>query len=324
MIMDIEERLRLVKRNAEEIIGENKIRDLLKKKKKPVVYCGYETSGDVHLGHLVTITKLLDLQKAGFEVKVLFADWHTWLNRKGDWDFIHKEVRRWEKAFKATGLTQAKFIIGSSFQRKVEYVDDIFLMSLQTTINRALRSMQVVARDIEHARVSQVIYPFMQIADIKHLGVDLVEAGIDQRKIHMLGKELFKYINYKTPIFVHTELIPSLKGPGGKMSSSDKESFISVQDSDDDVKKKIKKAYCLAGIVKDNPILSILKLVIFPRIDKFMIKRDKKYGGNLEFNNYDEVEKEFRKKKIHPLDLKNAVAEELNNILRPIRKYFKK
>ena len=43
----------------------------------------FETSGDVHLGHLVTMSKLKDMEKAGFKVKVLFADWHTGLTGKG-------------------------------------------------------------------------------------------------------------------------------------------------------------------------------------------------------------------------------------------------
>ncbi len=154
-------KLDLIKRNSEEILNEKDIPKLLKNK-KPIAYCGYETSGPIHLGHLVTITKLMDLQKAGFHIKVLFADWHTFLNQKGDWDFIHKEVNNWEKGFKAAGL-KAEYILGSSFQRKPEYFDDIISLATKTTLNRGLRSMQQVARDIEHAKISQVLYPLMQI-----------------------------------------------------------------------------------------------------------------------------------------------------------------
>src|SRR3989338_1648581 len=208
--MNLEKKLEIVKRNVEEIITEEKLVELLKKKKHPITYCGYEPSGGIHLGHLVTITKLLDLQKAGFRVKVLFADWHAWLNRKGDWDFIHKTAKHWEKGFRAAGLSEAEFILGSKFQRKMGYVDDVVTLALKTTMNRALRSMEMVARDIENAKVSQVIYPLMQIADIKWLKIDFVEAGIEQRKIHMLGLETLHEINYNAPVFCHTPLIPSL------------------------------------------------------------------------------------------------------------------
>ncbi|MBL7147820.1 MAG: tyrosine--tRNA ligase [Nanoarchaeota archaeon] len=315
------DKLELIKRNTEEIINEKEISDLLKKK-KPITYCGYETSGEITLGHMVTITKLQDLQKAGFHVKVLFADWHTYLNQKGDWDFIHKQVDIWKKGFKAAGLTKAEFILGSTFQRKPEYIDDVLILATKTTLNRGLRSMQQIARDIEHAKISQVIYPLMQITDIKHLKIDLVHSGLEQRKIHALGIEIFKLINYKTPVFVHTSLISSLKG-FGKMSSSEPNSLISIRDSDENIKNKINKAHCPEGEIKDNPILQISQLIIFPRINEFKIERDKKFGGDLSFNNYKDLEKSFTKKELHPLDLKNSVSKYLIEIISPIRKQFK-
>ena len=324
--MDINEKIELIKRNSAEIINENKLKDILKLK-KPVTYCGYEvsggTGGGIHLGHLVTITKLLDLQKAGFHVKVLFADWHTWLNRKGDWDFIHKQCKIWEQGFKAAGL-DAEFVLGSKFQRNLNYIDDVLTLSLNTTMNRALRSMQEVARDFENAKVSQVIYPLMQIVDIKHLKVDLVQAGLEQRKIHGLGIEVFPKINYKVPVFVHTPLISSLKGPGSKMSSSEPESMISINDDENNIRKKINNAYCPQGVVEDNPILQIMKLIIFPRYNEVIIERSSKFGGNLKFKSYNELEKEFVNKKLHPQDLKNSCSIYLDKILMPIRKKFKK
>ncbi|MBU1203911.1 MAG: tyrosine--tRNA ligase [Nanoarchaeota archaeon] len=318
--MNKEERISLITRNTEEVIGRERLTDILKKK-KPITYCGYECSGEIHLGHLVTITKLLDLQKAGIHIKILFADWHTWLNRKGDWNFIRKTTKIWEKGFKASGLTKAEFILGSSFQMKKEYINDIFQMSLKTTISRALRSMQQVARDIEHAKVSQVIYPFMQIADIKHLSVDIVEAGMEQRKIHMLGHELFPTINYTTPIYLHTPLISSLKGPG-KMSSTDPSSMISIRDTEKEIQSKINKAYCPEAQINENPILQIMQLIIFPRYEQINIKRPSKFGGSTTFNSYQELENAYKTKKLHPADLKSSVAEYLTKILSPIRKAF--
>lgn len=315
-------KLELVKRNSEEIIGEEKLSRLLKQK-KPITYCGYESSGPIHLGHMVTITKLLDLQKAGFHVKVLFADWHTWLNRKGSWDFIHKEIKQWEKGFKSAGLKKAEYVLGSSFQMKKEYFNDVLTLALNTTVNRGLRSMQQIARDIEHARVSQIFYPLMQIADIKHLNVDLVHSGIEQRKIHVLGIESFKLIKYKVPAFVHTPLIPSLKGQG-KMSSSEPGSMISIFDSNREIENKIGKAYCKEGSIKDNAVLDIMKLIIFPRFSKFRIERNTKFGGDIELRNYKELEDLFKRKKIHPLDLKSSTANYLIKVLSPIRKQFKK
>ena len=321
--MDEKEKISLIKRNADEVLNEGEVSEILKKKNLKV-YCGYEPSGEIHLGHLVTMTKLLDFQKAGIQPIVLLADWHAWLNKKGDWEFLNKQVKAWEKGMKAAGLTKAKFVKGTDFQRKENYIDDVMKLALATTVNRGLRSMQVVARDIENAKVSQIIYPLMQITDIKFLDVDFVCSGLDQRKIHALGIENFSKIEMKKkPVFVHTGIITSLKGPGGKMSSSEEGSFISIKDSGDEIKKKIKKAHCVAGEIKENPVLEIAKLIIFPQLGKIEIKRDEKFGGNLIYESYIGFEKDFEDKKLHPLDLKSAVAEGLEIIIAPIRKSFK-
>jgi len=271
----------------------------------------------------VSLTKLLDLQKAGFKVKVLFADWHTYLNQKGDWNFIKEEVEKWKKGIVASGLDSVEFVLGSEMERNLDYIDDVFRLATKNTLNRGLRSMQTVARDINNAKISQVIYPLMQIVDFKYLKVDGALGGIEQRKIHMLALEILKDIDYKTPFIIHHELIPSLKGPNaGKMSSSDKFSMISIMDEEKEIQKKLNKAHCPEGVVEDNPVLAIVKLVIFPRYDKFLIERSEKFGGNLEFESYADLEKAFSSKDLHPMDLKNTCSKYLNEICGEIRKRF--
>ena len=319
--MDMKKRFELINRNTVEIVTEIDLKKLLEKKKKPVVYCGYEPSGPLHLGHFVTIIKLMDFVKAGFKVKVLLADVHAFLNRKGKEEDIEKEVNAWKKTIKAIGL-DAEIVLGSSFQFRKDYVLDVIKLAQDSTINRGLRSMQEIARDIKHATISQLWYPLMQVVDIKHLGVDVALGGIEQRKVHMIGKDMSKVIDYDF-VALHTPLITSLRGSGQKMSSSIPGTMISVTDSKEEIKKILKNAYCPIKVVKQNPILEITELIIFPRVDKFIIKRDKKFGGNLVLSNYKKLEELFKKGKLHPLDLKNAVIEYLEEIIAPIRKNFR-
>ncbi len=319
--MDIKEKFELIKKNTSEIVSEDELNSLLKKKKNPVVYCGYEPNGPMHLGHFVTITKLMDFAKAGFKVKILLADVHAFLNRKGNEEEIKKEVENWRKTIKAIGF-DAEVVLGSDFQFKPDYQMDVMRLAQGLTINRGLRSMQEVARDVENATVSQLWYPLMQVADIKHLKCDVAEGGLEQRKIHMMGKDMKKELEYDF-VAVHTPLITSLKGPGQKMSKSIPGSGISVTDSYDEIKKTIAGAYCPEKIVEENPILQISRLIIFPRIKAFDIKRSAKFGGNVSFRNYEELEKSFSEGKVHPMDLKNAVIEYLEQIIAPIRKGWK-
>jgi len=321
-MMDLKTRLELIKKNTVEIITEQELKELLNKKKNPAVYCGYEPNGPMHLGHFVTITKLMELEKAGFKVKILLADVHAFLNRKGSEDEIKKEVENWRKTIKAIGLN-AEVILGSSFQFDKEYILDVMRLAQASTINRGLRSMQEIARDIENATISQLLYPLMQVVDIKYLKVDVAEGGIEQRKVHMIGRDMQNILKYPF-IAIHTPLITSLKGPGEKMSKSIQGSGISVIDSYEEIKKTIKNAYCPEKISEENPILEISKLIIFPRIKKFKITRDKKFGGNLELDNYEDLEKIYLEGKLHPLDLKNSVIEYLEEIIAPIRKNWKK
>lgn len=107
------------------------------------------------------------------------------------------------------------------------------------------------------------------------------------------------------------------------MSASVEESKIDVLDDEETVNRKIKNAYCVAGEVENNGVLAFLKYVIMTvkhdKKEDFVINRDKKYGGDLKFKDYDELEKAYVNKIIHPLDLKNAVAKEINLMLKLIR-----
>jgi tyrosyl-tRNA synthetase len=319
--MNTEEKIELIKRNAAEIVTEEELVKVLEEKKSPVVYCGYEPNGPMHLGHFVTITKLMDLAKAGFKVKILLADVHAFLNRKGSEDDIKKEVENWRKTIKAIGL-DAEIVLGSSFQYDKDYQLDVMRLAQAATINRGLRSMQEIARDVENATISQLWYPLMQVVDIKYLKVDVAQGGLEQRKVHMIGRDMADKLNYKF-VAVHTPLITSLKGPGQKMSKSIPGSGISVTDSKEEIVKTIKGAYCLEKVADDNPILQIARLIIFPRIPEFNIERPAKFGGNISVKTYAELESEYVAGKIHPMDLKGAVTKYLEQIISPIRANIK-
>lgn len=312
--MDID----LIKRNLTEIVTEDELDNLLKENKQPTTYCGYETSGPVHIGTMVAVNKQIDFQNAGLKVKVLFADVHTHLNKKGAEDWIDKMVEYWKNCFIALGLDKAQYIRGIDFEFNKDYVHDVLELGLHTTLNRARRSMQDIARDLEHAAVSQMIYPIMQIADIKALDVDIAHGGMEQRKIHMLAREVLPEIDYKKPVCVHTPLLCSLQGPRSKMSSSKPETMISVTDSPNEIKKKIRASFCPPD-KEGNPVLEMCKYLIFTKFNEMKISRPEKFGGDIEFNSYSELEDKYLAGNLHPMDLKSGVSENIIKILEPVR-----
>jgi tyrosyl-tRNA synthetase len=315
----IMDKLALITRNTEEVVTKEELEALVSSDKQCSAYVGYEPSGKIHMGHVLTVNKLLDLQQAGFKITVLLADVHAYLNEKGTMDEVRKIADYNKRCFIALGLDgkKTKFVLGSSYQLDQKYMMDVLKLARSTTLNRARRSMDEVSRDAENPKVSQVIYPIMQALDIAHLGVEVAVGGIDQRKIHMLAREGLPDLGYKAPICIHTPILPGLDGK--KMSSS-KGNYISMDDTPEDMKKKMKGAFCVEGEVKDNPVLALFKYHIMPRYPEIILKRPEKYGGDLHYENYGALETEFAEKKLHPVDLKTAAYEYMNKILEPVRK----
>ncbi len=311
----------LVKRNTVEIVTEEELDNI--RNNKPIVYCGYETSGPVHIGHMVTLQKLIDFQKEGFKVKILFADVHTLLNHKGSEEWIGQMTKYWRECFDCLGLEKAEFVLGSSFQYEKEYIHDVLQLGVKTTMKRALRSMQEIARDIDNAHVSQTIYPLMQAVDIKALEADIAYGGIEQRKIHMLARETLPDLEYKKPVCIHTPLMCSLGGPDSKMSSSKPETIIAVDDTPEAIKKKINSSYCPPE-TENNPVLDTCKLIIYPRQNILKVERPEKFGGNQDYEDFNSLLNDYESKKLHPQDLKNAVGDALIDILKPVGKRIKK
>lgn len=324
--MTPEQKLELIKRNTQEIVKEEELLKLLKTKKQPSVYLGWSITGRPHIGYYVPVIKLADFLKAGFKVNLLLADLHGALDNT-PWDVLEKRYQHYSKTiplmFESIGADIKNFQIvkGSDFQLKKDYFVDLLKLSSFTTIHDAKRAGSEVVKFGDNPKLSGLIYPLMQALDEEYLKVDVQYGGVDQRKILMFARENLPKLEYKQRVEVMTPLIPGLTGK--KMSASDPKSKIDLLDNEKDVQSKIRKAYCEEGVVDDNGILAFLKHVIMvlkkDKKETFIVERPEKFGGNLEFSNYNEIEQIFLKKQLHPLDLKNALAKEINNLLSVFR-----
>ncbi len=324
--MNVIDRFNLVKQNTIEILTEDELKELFKSKKNPTAYWGIAPTGPVHMGYLATLGKIFDFSKAGIKTKIMIADIHAALDDlKTPWESIKKRREYVKKCIELAIPWKEKqeFVFGSDFELNREYQADTLKLASVTTVKRATRAASEVTR-MKNPKVSELIYPIMQSLDEEYLGVDIQLGGIDQRHIFVYAREYLPKIGYKSRIKVMTPLIVSLKGPGVKMSASIPETCIKVHDSEEAIREKIKKAYCPAGEVKDNPILQLYKYVVFPIKGKAEVKRPKKFGGDLNFEFYEDLEKVFKEKELHPLDLKAALTNELITIFSKVRKYFEK
>jgi tyrosyl-tRNA synthetase len=324
--MDTKERFELVKRNTEEILGEDDLKRMLEEGEKISAYYGVAPTGPVHIGYFATLGKIFDLMKAGIKIKILIADLHAALDDlKSPWSEIYKRAEYCKKCFELAfpWKEKLKFVLGSDFQLGHEYQYDVLRLSSLSTITRAKRATSEVTR-MKNPKVSELIYPIMQTLDEQYLDVNMQLGGIDQRHIMAFAREYLPKIGYKARVEMMMPLIVSLKGPEVKMSASIPGTHIKIYESKETTEEKIRKTYCPEKQVKDNPILQICKFIIFPIKNKIKIERDKRYGGNVSFDTYAKLERAYAKGELYPLDLKNAVAEELINIFKKARLYFEK
>ena len=317
--MNTDDRHELITRNAEEVVTEQEVRELAADPDGGRAYVGYEPSGVLHIGHMLTANKLIDLQDAGMEVVVLLADVHAYLNEKGSFDEIQETAERMREQFVAFGLEEEKteFVLGSEFQLDDEYTLDVHSLAVRVTLNRARRSMSEVAREEENPKVGQMWYPLMQAIDIARLDVDLAVGGIDQRKIHMLARDHLPDIGYDAPTALHTPILTSLEGGGDKMSSSEGDP-IAMDDSREEIEDKVLGAYCPPH-TEDNPVAEIYRYHVFPRFDRVVVNRPEKYGGDLEYATYDELAQDLDTGELHPQDAKETLVEYVDRLVEPGR-----
>jgi tyrosyl-tRNA synthetase len=324
MAMSIEERFELIKRNTEEIVSEDELKKLLKEKKNPVVYWGTAVTGKPSIAYLFPIRKLSDFIKAGFKVKILLADLHgaldgtEWNNVEHRYDYYKKAI---SEIFKAVGtdLKSVEFVKGSEFQLKPEYMFDVLKIASLNSIKDCTKAASEVVKMGDNPKLGGLIYPIMQALDEVYLEADVQFGGTDQRKIMMFARENLPRINLDSRVEVMNPMIPGLVGR--KMSSSIQASKIDLTDGEKMIKQKLTKADFIEGDL-DNGVIAFLKNVIMlikeDKKEKFLIERPEKFGGNLEFDSMEEIEKAVLNKEIHPLDLKNAVAKEISNLLKGI------
>lgn len=356
----IEEKVSLITRNLEECLIEEDLRWLLENGVPLNHYIGFEISGKLHIGSgLMTAMKIKDLLEAGVKCTVFLADWHSWLNDKlgGDLETIKKVAVSYFKEALACSLrcvgadpNKVSFVLGSDlYHNNDEYWQTLIDVSKNLTLARVVKSSTIMGRkEKENQIFARLIYPPMQVADIFIQGVNIAHAGLDQRKAHVIAREVALALKIKPlkdnkgrvykPVALHHHLILGLGKPPFwpiknktslreiwsemKMTKSNPKTCVFIHDSEEEIREKINQAFCPEKEVEFNPVLDWVKHLVFPLKGSLFIEREEKYGGDVLYNSYPELEKDFANGDLHPQDLKRAVALKLSEILEPARKYF--
>src|SRR3989344_5305335 len=279
--MDTSAKLNLIRQVGEEIVTEEDLIEVLKTKKQPIAYDGFEPSGtDIHIAQgIMRAINVNKMTKAGVKFKMLVADGHGWANNKmGDLDKIQKVGRFYVEVWKHCGmdLKNVEFVWASDLLDNRDYWKTVMQVARLNTIKRLMRTLEIMGRkESETLYGSQLIYPCMQAADIFHLKADICQLGMDQRKVNMLAREIGPSLGLWKPVVVSHHMLMGLGEPPKadspermmelKMSKSKPDTAIFMDDSEEDVSRKIKNAYCPAKIAKENPIVEYCRYLIFEK-----------------------------------------------------------
>ncbi|KAK6977923.1 tyrosyl-tRNA synthetase [Favolaschia claudopus] len=334
--MSAEEKYELITRGLEEVLNGDIIKAILAEGKSPKGYLA-------HIGYFVPLTKVADFLQAGVETTIFLGDIHAFLdNMKAPLELVEYRTKYYRfvltAVFKSLGIptNKLKFALGSDHQLTREYNMDNYRLCATVTEHDAKKAGAEVVKQVESPLLSGLVYPGMQALDEQYLGVDFQFGGVDQRKIFTFAELYLPRLGYAKRAHLMNAMVPGLAG--GKMSSSDPNSKIDFLDAPE-----------------VNGILSFVEAVLIPisqlRLENikqkgsileaasggdlkpfasddapegtvFSVVRDDKFGGSLHYSSYDELKNDFAAKKLHPKDLKAAIADAINKLLDPIRKAF--
>lgn len=356
----IAERCALIERRTAEVLGRDELPGLLASGEVLRHYIGFEISGRVHIGQgLLTMGKVRDFIAAGIDCSVFLADWHTWINDKlgGDRDAIRRVATGYftdvmRAALLCTGGDPAavRFVLASDFYAaNPDYWATVVDVSKHTTLARMQRSISILGRSGgDSIDFAKLVYPAMQAADIFAQGVTIAHAGMDQRKAHVIARDAAPAMRLgalrdaegrvRKPVAVHHPLVlglgkpPVWPMPEGeqrellstmKMSKSNPASAVFLNDSADDIRRKVARAFCPPQEAGYNPVLNWVEHLVFGLGDTDLVAdRTADHGGRAVFGSPAEVGEAYLSGALHPVDLKNALADRIVDRLEPARRYF--
>jgi len=295
-----------------EILTEERLTKVIKEVPNPVTYIGLEPSNVIHIGNLSASIPVFKLAKHGFKAIILLADLHALANDKGEiseiQNFAASDKQMFEKVAKKMGIGgKLEYRYGTEFEDQ-KYFIQMLRLSRVINFTEAEKSMDEISKSSVSRMTSSLIYPLMQVLDIGVLGVNVAVGAIDQRKVHVLAIENLKKLGYPTPVAIHSKII--LQGIDGKRKMS--KSFgntINLDETQDSLETKIRKAYCAPKEVEVNPILGWYKALLFPVLDRRL-----SFGKN-EFSNYPDLEQAWKDDKISPQELKASAVRDLAELL---------
>ena len=209
------------------------------------LYTGRGPSGHTHIGHLVPWVFAKWLQEK-FNVNMYFQ-------LTDDEKFFSKQNLSLEQTSNFALENALDFIALGFNPEKTKIIIDtkniktLYPIAAEVAKKINFSNTKAVFGFTNETNLGMIFYTSLQSAPcfIEDKPV-LIPLGVDQDPHFRITRDVAQKINKVKPALIHNIMIPSLLGPGGKMSASDEKSTIYTTDSPEQVKKKINK-YAFSG-----------------------------------------------------------------------------
>mmetsp|Transcript_1464 Transcript_1464/g.1749 ORF Transcript_1464/g.1749 Transcript_1464/m.1749 type:complete len:755 (+) Transcript_1464:133-2397(+) len=328
---------------AEECITDDDLKKLLSKKANFRLYDGFEPSGRMHIAQ--GVFKAINVNKCtsnGGTFVFWVADWFALMNDKmgGDLEKIKTVGQYLIEVWKAAGMdmdnVEFRWASDDIINDAQKYWAQVIDIAKRFTVARIMKCCQIMGRLENNLTAAQILYPMMQCADVFYLGANICQLGLDQRKVNMLAREYCdsKGIKLK-PVILSHHMLYGLKQGQEKMSKSDPDSAVFMEDSEEDIRRKIMGAYCpskaeastekvdkgeyVMHLVEDelkNPCLDYIQYICMSEEGSVFAANGKEY------DDFNILRKDFIAGKISELDIKEGLIHSLNERIAPVRKHF--
>uniref|UniRef100_A0A6B2KYW3 tyrosine--tRNA ligase n=1 Tax=Arcella intermedia TaxID=1963864 RepID=A0A6B2KYW3_9EUKA len=319
------------------------MKNLLLKKPNFILYDGFEPSGRMHIAQ--GVFKAMNVNKAtkaGGTFIFWVADWFALMNDKmgGDLEKIKTVGKYLIEVWKAVGMDMERVKFLWSSEEITHHADQYWTQALDIarrfTLARVTKCCQIMGRLENNLTAAQILYPIMQCTDIFFLKADICQLGVDQRKVNMLARDYCDAAGLKLkPIILSHHMLYGLKKGQQKMSKSDPFSAIFMEDTDEEICKKLGQAYCpivpeeIESLPNEesmrleedplmNPCLDYVRYIVFSSPGAKMEISGKTYSS------FEQVKEDLLAEVISEKELKGSLIEAISSLIRPVREHFER
>ncbi len=214
---------RLLKRGVAEVIVESEMIELLRSGKKLRLKEGFDPSfPDIHLGHMVALRKLRQLQELGHQVILIVGDWTAQIGDPSGVSVTRPMLSAEQVKANAETYMKQFFKVVDREKTEVRWQSEWFGPFTLADVIRLTSKFtvaQLLAREDFNVRynsgrpiaVTELLYPLLQAYDSVAIQADVEFGGTDQKFNILMGRELQGMVGQRpqqcflTPLLIGTD-----------------------------------------------------------------------------------------------------------------------